>query len=182
MMKTRLLQNRAEHEALYEELKAQGVDPDVFGEPPDEYPAMACWVERDINSMRYGYDASGDYIYLSSFTVELQCPVCGGDDANEAAWGLPCMCDTCYAHLSDLEEQGTDVEGLLRAEGKLPPDPPEGTPEERYETVQVCDTCFKEECAHTIGRVAAHHECQRCHGRVSPCRRGGICSDCRCPQ
>ena len=66
-MHTRLLLALADHQALYRDLQERGVKPYVFKTPPASYPAMACWVERDIDSMSYGWDASGDYVYPSDF-------------------------------------------------------------------------------------------------------------------
>lgn len=66
-MRTRLLRTLDDHSALYSELEKSGIDPSIFSDPPTSYPAMACWVERDIDSMRYGWDASGDYVYPSDF-------------------------------------------------------------------------------------------------------------------
>lgn len=123
-METRLLKGPLDHEALCAELEKGGIDPSVFKDPPDTYPALACWVERDINSMRYGWDANGDYVYPSIFDEEPDhhiCPVCDSKRPLHPIpmWGLPYMCRPCYSYLSGLSNQGTDVNGLLWAQGKI---------------------------------------------------------------
>ena len=78
-MIVRKLNNDDEWLSLYCSLEKDKIDPSTFNRPPTYYPAIACWSEREIDSMRFGWDADGDYIYPDDF--ELTCS-CGNDNFN----------------------------------------------------------------------------------------------------
>lgn len=70
MTHKRLLKTPDDWASFASALKHEGIDPGIYESQPDSYPAIAIWYEQDIDSMRYGWAAHGDYAYLSDFESE----------------------------------------------------------------------------------------------------------------
>jgi len=67
-MRTRLLRGQRDHDSLFNDLSEDRINPSCFFAAPNSYPAMACWVELNQDSLRWGWDALGGYIYPYEFT------------------------------------------------------------------------------------------------------------------
>lgn len=130
-MNRTLLLNADDRQKLFTSLGCKGVDPLIFKEEPDSYPALAVWEEEDYpESGKWWNRAIGGYVYLSDFEIPdlpqvYGCVLCETGIAEDrwAGWGLPRMCEADHSHLTYLANHGYNIEDLLRLEGLLPAPP-----------------------------------------------------------